>query len=92
MVLRAYRQIDRLAPGRRSFRTLWPLGPFTAGAAFTASARPSAFSSGSAGPTSAARPDPHLLDLLRELGQFFTVEFAVAVGVELHGMLDEPLW
>ena len=100
MMLRAYRQIDRLAPGRRSFRTLWS---FTAGAAWATLSRaafasaagsttgPATFSR-SAGPTSAARPAAHPLDLLRKLGQFFTVEFAIAIGVELHGMLDEPLW
>jgi hypothetical protein len=31
------------------------------------------------------------LDILRELGQFVPVELAIAVGVELHRMLDEPL-
>jgi hypothetical protein len=65
-------------------------------AAFASSAgsttRPATFSR-SAGPTSAAAgPAPHPLHLSRELGQFFTVEFAIAIRVELHGMLDEPLW
>jgi hypothetical protein len=95
MIPRAYRQIDRLAPGRRSFRLLRPLWPLStgairaaeatrpAGAAFTPSTR-------TAGPT-AARTAPHPLDLCRELGQLIAVEFAIAIGIKLHRMLDEPL-
>jgi hypothetical protein len=84
MMLRAYRQIDRLAPGRNSFRPLWPLWPFTA--------RPAGSTTRSAGSTSAAaRPAPHPLDLSRELRQLIAVELAIAIRVKLHGMLDKPL-
>jgi hypothetical protein len=59
------------------------------GAAFASSA---GSTSRPAGTTSAAaRPAAHPLDLFRELGQLTTVEFAIAIRVKLHRMLDKPL-
>ena len=77
------------------FRTLWP---FTAGATGATLSTLSTFTT-SAGPTSrpttaasrTARPAPHPVNLVRELGQLTTVELAIAIGIKLHGMLDKPL-
>lgn len=101
MIPRAYRQIDRLAPARRSFRPLRTPRPLATSAAGTVRAaeasRPArAAFTPSTGPTrttrpTAARTAPHPLDLCRELGQLIAVELAIAIGIKLHRMLDEPL-
>ena len=82
---------------------LWPLWPFTTAAAASTrsagSARATWSRAASAASTSrpttaasrTARPAPHPVDLFRELGQLTTVELAIAIGVELHGMLDKTL-
>jgi len=67
----------------RAIRAAEPTRP--AGTTSTRAARPTTAA------TTTARTTTHPLHLFRELGQFGAVEFAIAIGVELHGMLDKPL-